>query len=267
MEPSIIQQNGYVWIALPREGILPLTILEQSKENILKRIGNFISGTLDSAEALNANLYSLFPKPTRGKVPKSSNPEEVAFFKGHDVLNVKAGIAVNALEKLPIVANAKVLSKLAVSTKLLFSFKNIKRLHVDNDILLREHISISKSTIQSADTIEKLQTGKMYVVSEVLQTTEFTVRDASDFSSTNEISADAIDDFISLQANLESEKESDQKLAYKGELPITFALKAYKILYDKGKYTLSKSPLKIVRGEQKEVSESFQTDDGIVFVE
>lgn len=269
MEPSIIQQNGYVWIALPREEIVPFTLLEETKVGLLKRIKNFITSSPSSADVLHANIFSLFPKPGRGKVPKASAPKDAAFFKGHDILNVKSDVAVKTLEQLSAIAKGSVSGKLQLSTKLLFSFTDVKQIHVDNEILFREYISISKPIVQSEEIISQLQKGKIFVVSDILQTTEFSVRDASDFDISGNIQAEAIEKFASLKASLSTEKDSDSKLYYNQEgKPITFALKAYRILYKDGKYSLSKTTLKSVRGEQKqEDMDVLQSEDGLVWIE
>ena len=182
-------------------------------------------------------------------------------------MNVNSDIAIKTLEGLSVLAKGKVSSQIKVSTKLLFSFKNVKQVHVDNEILFREFISISKPSIKSEEILNKLQKGKLFIVSEVLQTTDFTVRDASDFEISGNLQAEAIEKFASLKANVNAEKESDLKISYEGENkpPITFAIKAYRILHKDGKYSLDKTTLKIVRGEGKDNLDKLQTEDGVVW--
>ncbi|MEL7534607.1 MAG: hypothetical protein AAFN10_25090, partial [Bacteroidota bacterium] len=87
MQPSIIEQNGFSWISMPREGIMPLTILEQEQSGIFTRIKNSLLGTPQSAQLTTADLFSIFPKSGRGKYPKVSKPKQLPNFSGHDILS------------------------------------------------------------------------------------------------------------------------------------------------------------------------------------
>jgi hypothetical protein len=270
METSIIQQEGYVWISHPREGIMPLSLIETDNQNSIQRVWNNLFDVPQEASALPADIFSLFPKPKRGQVPTvNEKPKEAAFFKGHDILGVKAGVIVKTIEKLSFAGTAKAFSNIEVADKLLFSFKNVNLYGVENIILLEEHINIAKPSSKAPGFLEKLQNGCIFVVTEVLQTNDFVVRNVGKSQYSGKIEADAIKDFVNAEASLDAETESDEKIAYKGEKYVTFALKAFKILYDEkeNNYKLRNKPLKIVRGKDTIEGEILKTDDGLLNLE
>jgi len=269
MEPSIIQQLGWVWLAHAREGVLPLTLIEADEKGLLQRITDKFSKQAEIATALNGDIFALFPKKGVGKVPKISDTEEVASFNGHDILSVKVGVTVETIQKLSVIGSANALSNLKVADKLLFSFENVKRLFADNEILLEKYLNVVKPDIEIPGFIEKLQAGRIFVVTDVLQTTSFKIRSASEFQYSGKLEADAIAKFAKLKIEAEAEKDSDSRISYKGDKPVTFALKASKILYNKEKncYTLSKTPLKVVRGDNKLDTDTLQTEDGLLTIE
>lgn len=265
MEPGIIQQKGYVWLELAREDILPLTLL-QNDDNRIKRISSKLFNTAENTEAINADIFTLFPKPERGKIPEISKPKEVEFFKGHDVFDMKSAIKADGAKKIPLLDNANALGELKLAKKLLYSFTETKY-RSTNEILLEEHLNICKPKKSKAyGFIEKLQSGKLYVVTEVLETTNFSVKDISDFTIDGKINLEAIEKLLKASASTTVHTETKQVEGYDKSTPVTFALKASKILYnkDKDRYTLSKKPIKIVRGEDDFEMEEIKTEIGML---
>lgn len=258
MNSSIVQKKGYTWVVLPREGILPLTLLEQSSKGMFKRIRDLFSGAAHDVDILHADLFSLFPKPKKGKVPKIDHEQSISFFKGKDVVETGAGFDFKGLENFQAV-NAGAAANISKARKLMYEFTDPILRAVNSDILLEEHLNIYKPETKAAGFLEKLQEGKIYVIVEVLQTKNFVVRDASDFEFSGEISADAIEGYLA-KAGAEAHRDKDKSntVAYTGDKPVTFALKASRILYDKqtDSYTLKKEKPATARG----VSESGNID-------
>lgn len=258
MEPGIIQQNGYTWVALPKEGILPLTLLEEQSKSLFTRIKNSLLGISDSATVIHADIFGLFPKPEVGGFPVVSEAKQSAFFKGHDILSSKVQLNLSGLEAMQTVGNADLKAKVTKAKKRLFSFNPVNYLHVDTDILLEEHLNIHRPKTKAAGFLEKLKKGKLFVVTEVLQTQEFTVRDASDFEISGKVSASAVEGYLaSMNASAKRERDRADKLVYKGEKPVTFALKVSRILYDKAKntYSLNRETLEKTRSIYKASAE------------
>lgn len=272
MKPSIIEQHGFSWVSLPREGIMPLLLLEKSPEGIFSRIKRALFGLPEQVDALNSDLFDLFPKKGRGSYPKVGDPEATAFFSGHDILNSEAQFNLSGLEAIKEVGSADLEAKIKKAKKRLFSFKEPKKLSVKTEILLEEHLNNFHPTTQAAGFIEKLQNGKIYVVSEVLQTKSFSVRDASDFEISGGVSVEALEGYMaSIKASAGHSRDQTDRLGYKGEAPITFALKAYRILYreEEGKevYAISKRPLASVRSTSGSQIEGEEIGAGIVTID
>ncbi|NJL13157.1 MAG: hypothetical protein HC913_09270 [Microscillaceae bacterium] len=234
-QPTIIHKLGYTWVALPKPDLLPLSILERTEKGFFKKI----FGGQDSAESLSAGIFDLFPKKTeRGTYPKINPAQEIPGFKGHDILESGTGLKLDAFKKTGTAE-----AKLSQAKKLLYSFEQPKRIDT-NAVLLEEYLNLHKKPENLSGFMEKVHQGSIYVVTEVLQTTAFTLQAIHDTDASLELSAEKI---AELSQSLK--KEQDNQLTYESEIPVTFALKAYKIIYqaEKDRYSLSKAILKQVR--------------------
>lgn len=264
MQPTTIQKHGFTWLSLPRENILPLTLLEKTKENLLQRITAFLFSNKESADAIGADLFTLFPKPKRGLLPKIGKPADAAFFKGYDILNVNASVSVQTLKNIPLIATSQLSSEVKSNSKLLYSFKNVKHISIDNEVLLETHLNVTEPNDAAPGFIEKLKEGCIYVVTEILQTTEFYVQDATDLTVDNTVDIKTIQNYLDLKARLAVGNESSMRESHKGEKPLTFALKAAKILYHANtkNFSLYRTKLKIVKGKNpgRENEEMLETD-------
>ncbi|MEL6842114.1 MAG: hypothetical protein AAFP02_02780, partial [Bacteroidota bacterium] len=180
MEPSIIKQKGFSWISLPREEIMPMTILEQERAGIFKRLANTLLGTPESATLTNGDIFSIFPKSGRGQYPSVSKPKAIPGFGGQDILGSKAKLNLGGLKAIQQVGNAELEAKINAASKRLFSFVDPKLYDVETEILLEEHLNRTSLKIKSPSLIEKLQDGKLYVVLAVLKTKGFAVEDATE---------------------------------------------------------------------------------------
>lgn len=251
MNLSIISDMGYTWLYPPKEGVLPLMLLERIEVGLLKRLVNTLFGIPESAENIHADIFSLFPKPsTAGRFPKVSAAKKSSEFKGQDVLDNKAGFDIDLLEGLLPEGKAQIKSELKDAKKLIYDFKSPTWRHIDTPILLEEYLNLTPPSTHAYGFVEKLQSGKIFVITEILQTNSFTVRDASGFTLEGKVDAKALEDYLgALEAHAKVGGNSSVKLSYKGEEPITFGLRASKILYDKEtkRYSLSRRPLENVR--------------------
>jgi len=250
MEPGIIQKQGYSWVALPKEGILPLILLEEKSRGFFGRIASSIFGSADSGEVINSDIFDLFPKPGSGSSPEVSPVKASAFFKGHDILNSKVKLELEGLEAIKEVGDASVKAQIKKAKRRLFSFKPVNYQHVETEILLEEHLNLHKPVINAPGFLKKLKENKLFVVTEVLLTSKFTVRDATDFDISGGISASAIDGYLAkLEASASRERERENKMVYEGAKAVTFAIKASRILYDEDtdSYSLNKERLKGTR--------------------
>ncbi|MCC5944765.1 MAG: hypothetical protein JJT94_07495 [Bernardetiaceae bacterium] len=246
---SIISELGYTWLQLPKPNFLPLDILEKTETSFFRSLSNRLLGVSESADSLNANIYSIFPKKKkRGVYPEISQPQNVPHFKGRDILSANAGFNLSGLKNI-VGAGADIEGKLKAATKLLYNFKTPQVLNT-NVVLLEDYLNLHKKAKSVSGYMQKIQEGKIYVITEVIQTTEFYIRDASDFDGNSGISAEILEEYVGkVSANNAINNSASNELNYKSVKPITFAIKAYKILYNAkaNYYSLSKVTLKQVR--------------------
>lgn len=275
MKPSIIEQKGFTWVALPREGVEPFILLEKVSNGVFQRIKNAVLEILGmplSVSTLNADVFSLFPKPKgRGQKPELSPPKEVAFFKGHDILDAEAGIDFKSFEDLEIIGSAEAKVNLQKARKLLYNFKEPQQVSVNSEVILEGHLNRNKPNTKAVGFLEKLRSGNLYVATDVLQTTSFHIQDASDFSIEGDIDLQAVESYIAqLKAVGKYDSQNKDKVGYKGETPVTFALKASKILYNNntGHYSIRYTPLKDVRSlEDVEEKEENRLEEKVISID
>jgi hypothetical protein len=236
MQPGIIRQHGFIWLALARENVMPLTLLEKKKDSFFKRL--FAPGK--EADALNATIFSLFPKKGKGVIPEPSGPHKAAFFKGFDVLDVRSEANVSS-NKAPLLGQVEGSAKLATASKLLYSFVEVMHYGVETEVLLEEYLNTAKVVENAHGFLDKLHNGELYVVTDVLRTREFSVKDISELSWSGDLNAEVVEQ-LKVKASIQSDHEKKKELYFKGDVPLTFALKASRIFFNKeeGHYTLNK---------------------------
>ncbi|MEZ4772496.1 MAG: hypothetical protein R3D00_04875 [Bacteroidia bacterium] len=263
MNSSIVQKKGYTWVVLPKEGILPLTLLEESSVGLFKRLRNLLPGAQHNLEVYSESLFDLFPKPAQGKIPKVSKAKAIAFFKGKDVVETGGGFELKGLQHFKAL-NAGAEANIKKARKLLYDFTDPKLYDISNRVLLEEHLNLCKPETKAPGILRKLKSGKLFVVTDVLQTQNFLIRDASDFELSGDISADAIEGYLAKAgADVHRDKDKSNTVAYEGEKPVTFAIKASRILYNEedDSYTLRREKSATVRG----VAEGLNTDSKDIF--
>ena len=173
MKTGIISNLGYTWLALPRENILPLMLLEKSPEGFFSRIRNSIFGIASEAEALSSDIFDLFPKKSsRGRYPKCNPPVLSSTFAGEDLVSKSGGFIISGKEAIFGAVNAKLMGKLSKAKKLRYSFKEPKLID-SNIIQIEEHINRHQLNDKAAGFAQKAKNGQLFIITEVLQTNEF----------------------------------------------------------------------------------------------
>ena len=261
MNTEVITALGYTWLALPREDILPLMLLEKTSEGFFRRMTNSILGIAPSAEALPSDIFDLFPEKTeKGSYPKCNAPKLSTAFSGEDIVSKNSGFMFSGKEEIFDLANAELMSELSKVKKLRYSFKAPQVIDT-NIIKVEQHLNVNSLNDKAAGFAEKVKMGALYVITEVLQTKEFSVRDGSSLKvdAKGEIKVEE-EKVGALKANasIDSDSSDSNKLVYKNERAVTFALKAFKIFYNKNteQYSLSKEPIRIVRSEEDNAFDS-----------
>jgi hypothetical protein len=250
MQPSIIQEYGYTWVALPKESLMPLTLLERIKEGFFTRLFNS-----PMAARTNSTIFDLFPKSEKGTRIRQKAPEKVPFFNGFDISKNGAGLSIKGLTSLKGIGDIEATGSLDQASMLLYNFESPVVIGVHTEILLEEHLNLTPPNENAAGYLEKLHEGKLYVVTEVLQCQEFSVEDASSIKVDGHTNIETLNgQLAAIKGNGNLDNKLSQSLTYKGAVPLTFAVKArqIKIREQNGRtiYSLFETPLRKVKSRQ-----------------
>jgi hypothetical protein len=263
MKPSIIEQLGFYWLELPRESVLPLSLVEKDKSNLFNRLRKKIFSVNDDVSVLSDSLFDLFPFKGNGKIPAVGPEQSTSFFDGYDVFDMEANANATTANYMPLIDTATMDLKLKKAKKLLYKFEDVKQLQINSVILLEEYINISKPVTNSPGYLKKLRNNELFIVTEVLQTNSFSVQDASDYIFDTATNVKSINEYLSLKAKLNIAEEHQNRIQFKREKSVTFAVKLSKIIFNSSKdnYTLSKTPVRSVKGDSKLDFEYFNFDE------
>ncbi|MDX2249695.1 MAG: hypothetical protein SF052_23125 [Bacteroidia bacterium] len=238
-KPGIIQQLGYTWVALPTEDIKPLTLLEIASPGILKRIKNTFTGAKPETKILPSTLFSLFPQPLEGEIPKPRRAKAVASFKGKDLVESGAGFDLEGLESFKKIVHAGASGHISKAKKWLYEFESPRLTDID-PTQIEKYINRNQPDRDLPGFLEKLKDNRLFVITHILHTKAFSVRNVNEFSINGEISADAIEGHLAgLSADVNRQKDSTESLSYTGTKPLTFAIRASRIWFDPEKDTFS----------------------------
>jgi hypothetical protein len=257
---SLLEENGYTSIPLPKTNIQPFMLLEKVEENLFRRIARSLLGKNEDAELLNAEVPDLFPSK-KGTKP-SKRTRNVAFFKGQDIFSTDNGIDLKSLESLGIIASAEAKAKFKKGGTLLYDFHEPQEKYLDNEILVEQWLNFAKP-IKGTSFSEKLKEGKLFIVMATLQTTKFSIKSASDFLFDSSLKADLLEGKIGKAAGkTTTDSNQNDSVSYVGDKPIVFALKASKIIYHKetDSYSLSRKTLETVRSSSSIESENIEAN-------
>jgi hypothetical protein len=145
---------------------------------------------------------------------------------------------------------------------MLFSFIGAKELSV-NHIKLDEYLFSAKLNVNSPTFSDAVKHNKIYVITSVLTSKELKLRNADDFDVSGDVKADMLDEYVKISANTSYANSEIYSIASKGDTPLTFAIKAVRILFEKDKYRIRPENI-TVRGTKSEF-ESFNEEEEIIF--
>lgn len=220
-------KHGYNLVSLPKSGIAPLLLLYK------------VDNDVSSAES---PLTKLFPSediaPPAIQVDKDVMPiigSAEATFDG------KSGISFlnSLLEKLHLgKANAKI--NLNDQDTLTFSFQDIKEDSIDL-LSLDEFITNTPPDMKRFNAFgEKLKKSELYIVTAVLKSTSFSIK-ITDKSGENVDVEAKIKGILETNVNVTRAKNNSVRLAHKDkQVPLIFAFKAQRIIYDKPSFWSNK---------------------------
>ncbi|NJK85397.1 MAG: hypothetical protein HC906_04935 [Bacteroidales bacterium] len=152
---------------------------------------------------------------------------------GYDVIDGNSSFAAGFMAKVKLQGGAS----LKKSKKMLFSFLNAKELSV-NLIELDEYLFSSRPNESSPTFNYALKQGDIFVITSALQSSELKLSNAEDFNFNGDIKAETLVEYMKVTANTTYSNNENYGISTEGDIPLTFAIKAIRILYDKEKYRI-----------------------------
>jgi hypothetical protein len=248
---NLLQQADYT-LVLPMEDVQPLSLILKKEKNIFSWLKQR-EGSL-----VNASLADLFVTQGRGATyPKISEQELPKKLMGSDLVDADSNFVTSFLIKSQLKASAN----LKKSKKMLFSFENAKELSV-NQIIVDEYLLSAKLNVNSPTFSEAVRQERIYIITSALTSKVLNLRNADDFNLSGNINAKALADYVNASANTSYSNSETYNIKSEGDTPLTFAIKAVRILNYKNQYRIR--PEKItVRKTENEV-EYFNEEEEII---
>lgn len=248
---NLLQQADYTLI-LPMENVLPLDLILRKDKNI------FTFFSPNQGGLLHSPLKDLFVMAGRGSrypgITEKSLPKNLL---GSDLVDGNSGFAANFIAK----ARINMGSSIQKSQNMLFSYKNAREKSV-NFIQLDEYLLSSKLNENSPTFTDAVKEGNIFVITSVLTSTDLELKNAGSFNLSGNLTADLLLESMNGNANTTYNNTEKYKINSKGSVPLTFAIKAVRILFDNGKFRIK--PEKInVRGEADNM-EYISEEEGLV---
>lgn len=237
---NLLQQANYT-LVFPKQGIQPLSLIQRRKKNL------FTFFKKNQGEFINADLRDLFISSGRGGAyPKITEQELPKELLGSDLIDGDGSFTANFIAHARFQGNASVKK----SKVMLFSFKNAKELSI-NQVKLDEYLHSSKLNENSPTFNDEVKKGRIYIVTSVLQCNEMNLRNAEDYNIAGGIKADALVEYLNASASTSMESRESFVIENKGGLPLSFAIKAVRILHENGKYRIKPEKIAVRKADSE----------------
>lgn len=221
-------------LIVPRTGVKPLDVIIRNEQNL------FSWFRPAEGEFANAPLKSLFNGTDYPKTKRAEYPTELS---GKEVLDAKGKFVGSFLERNSLSLD------FGRNKQVLFSSENPVSTEVDwfelNEYLLG---AIAKKAHEHL-----LQSGKIYIVLSVLASKKLNIQTVSNSGTDANLSTDElINPLVNLEASASRNTAQDFVINHEGDKYLTFAVKTARILFEKGKYTVTKKNI-VVRSSNDEM--------------
>ncbi len=237
---NLLQQADYTLI-LPMENVLPLDLILRKGKNIF----SFFSPNQGSL--IHSSVKDLFVMAGRGsRYPGVTEKALPANLLGSDLVDGNGSFAANFIAKARFKAGTSVKN----SQKMLFSYKNARELSV-NLIQLDEYLLSSKLNPNSLSFSEAVKEGNIFIITSVLTSKELELNNSGQFDFSGNLTADVLTDSINGAANAAYTSADKYVINSEGDIPLSFALKAVRILSVKEKFRIKPEKINVRGAEDK----------------
>ena len=253
------RESGYIMLSIPREDVQPLDLLMKSDNGTIER--------------LNSPLYELFIPSTYACPLISPDRELASDISNEETFNLKLQNDLGLLQSLINFIHSK------VSASFSYNSNDTITLHLEDPksnqvsyIQLDTFLQSATLNTAAAGTVEKLQNGELYVITETIKTKSCTISSGKTAHASATLNAE-IKDIVAANNTVSTDKEKENTIQYSGDSFRTFGVKASRILYDKpGLFSHKKSIFKLqnaanivlVKGGEEFPSEKLETPGGIL---
>jgi hypothetical protein len=245
-----LQQADFNMV-LPSEGIKPLDLIMMKSKNVF----SFFKQT--EGNLLGASLKDMFLLKEGSKLPKTKENALPQNLAGSDIVKGESHFAAGFLSKANATAGT------STNKTMLFTFKDAKEIMV-NQIQLDEFLQFSQLNENAPTFAEAVKEEKMFIITSVLVSKELGLRNADDFTVSGTVDANALNTFVKANAGGSYSGNESYRISSKGDVPLVFAIKTVRILFDKGKYRIKPETIN-VRGKDGEYN--FVLEEGEIAFE
>lgn len=219
---NLLSGYGYNLVALPKEDIAPMLLLYKN------------DGGVSSTES---DLQKMF-KIADSAPPRLVKNKKVIDIVGNASITFDSEAGVNILDwLLQKLKMGKLSAKLELDTKSIvkISYTNIIEEKV-NLLELDNYISGSEPDIDSFNTFrKKLENSELYVVSSVLKSNAFSIAVEDGNNQALDVEA-SVKKIVDVNVDVKRDANNVITLQHKEVIPIVFAFKAQRIIYNKKKW-------------------------------
>jgi hypothetical protein len=245
-----IQEKGYVLLALPSEELKPLYLLEKVSGGVVQNI--------------HSHIKSLFQPAGKSLPSVAKNKKAPPELRSTEKLELNTGAKLNFLQALLRFFTGSISAEASYAKKgnVQLQMTDLRKDYVDV-MELDSYIQQAKPNV-TASFEESLQKGNLYVVTEILKTSHFSMGEEkmSDFKLKAGAKAPGVAEG---EVGFGYTKDKDNLMQGDGDL--TIGLKAYQIFYRDGKYTLKYADnLTQARGDQFPATK-LDGEDGFVTIQ
>jgi hypothetical protein len=250
---NLLQQADYTLI-LPMENVFPLDLILRKEKNI------FTMFSPNEGSLIHSSLKDLFVMSGRGsQYPDVKEQALPGNLRGSDLVDGSSSFAANFIAKARFQASSSVKK----SQKMLFFYKDARELSV-NLIKLDEYLLYSKLNSSSLTFSEAVKEGNIYIITSVLTSKKLELKNAGHFDFAGDVTADVLTDSVDGTVNATYTATDNYVIGSTGTIPLTFAIKAVRILFGKDKFRIKPERIN-VRGEAD--NSEYISEEEIVLLE
>jgi len=213
---QLFKELGYQLLSLPNSDTKP--------KDLLCKSGNA------KANRLNTSLNELFTEGDNIKYPVTSADIILPKFKGKQLIDFNTSFGLKLLtglfEKLGI-KELKADAKWGSLDKVIFSFKNMREQNISL-MNLDKYIHDANVNLQAQNFAKKLESDDIYVITSILKCDDFSVEKV-DFSELGLSTSASVNEILDAHAKLNRSHSHKDGVTYKGDTPLTIAVKAVQI--------------------------------------